>query len=163
MIILRADLAIKHIGYETYSKDIEFLSNELYRLYSKYYELNKNNYASSESLYNLYMNNAKMSNSKDLVIIDDNKIIGYCNMNYDDFIINDNKLLWLSDIYIWPQYRSRGLANKLINIIKHNTKEDIYLACKDDMIKFYEKKDFRLLNIKILDEWNIMKFSNNNI
>ena len=74
MIILRADLAIKHIGYETYSKDIEFLSNELYRLYSKYYELNKNNYASSESLYNLYMNNAKMSNSKDLVIIDDNKI-----------------------------------------------------------------------------------------
>ena len=164
MIILKADKALNYLGYDIYSHCIKYMADQLFELYETYYTSQQDKYPSSTSLFNFYMNIAKSQNNNDYVVIKDNKIIGYCNMNYNDFKIcdfNNINLLWLSDIYVWPEYRSKGIATEIINKIKTEINEDIYLSCKDDMIKYYEKRGFTMLNKKILNEWNIMKYYNN--
>jgi GNAT superfamily N-acetyltransferase len=173
MIILHAYDALKQLGYETYSKDIEYMCKQTYELwYETYYKPQKDKYPSWETLYDIYM---KLANNIEthkyihgFVAIENNHIVGYCSMNYNDFIIKDSSkniyTLWLSDVFVWPEYRSQGIAKNLIEIVKKTAiemGEQIYLACEDELIKFYENKEWKLIKSekKLFNYWNMMTYN----
>lgn len=85
-------------------------------------------------------------NSKRLLICIDNKIVGICIFNIRK---KDNKFV-IYDIIIDKSYRGKGYGKELINYIKNNFKNDIYLKCPKDSNSnmFYEKCNFKLLKIE---------------
>ncbi len=73
----------------------------------------------------------------------------------------------LGTVYTYQEFRKKGFSKKLINsiLLKH---PEIYLICRPDKKKFYEKLGFRyaknsplifLLRIKL---WNALIFSDKN-
>lgn len=85
----------------------------------------------------------------------DDKLIGYTALRIKDCIkkIIDNqfkdKLLIFDTFIIDPEYRSKGLGNELMkfnnNVIKE-TNLTSFLLCKQNIINFYKKNGWELLN-----------------
>ena len=172
MIILHAYDALKQLGYETYSKDIEYMCKQTYELlYKTYYEPQIDKYSSWKSLYDIYMNIANNIQTHDyirgFVAIENNHIVGYCGLNYNDFIITDFDniyTLWISDMFIMHEYKTLNIIEKLIHKSKQTAielGEQLYLACDDKLIKFYENNGWKLIisEIKLFNYWNMMTFN----
>ena len=75
----------------------------------------------------------------------------------------DKETLWLTDLFIWPYYRSKGYSNILLNHVKKISKEmnkEIYIACEEKLINYYLNKDWKIINDipnKLLNNiWTIM-------
>jgi GNAT superfamily N-acetyltransferase len=177
MIVLNASDAYKLIGRDKYSEDIKYMCQQTYKFwYDNYYKFQLDKYPNWEVLYDIYMNLAQGKETygyiKGFVTIEDDKIIGYCSMNYNNFISNNkntgkNYTLWLSDVYVWENYRNHGIASRLLDKVNETAKQmdmQIYLACDDSLIKFYYKKGWTLLNSvdKLYDIWNIMTYNDHN-
>jgi GNAT superfamily N-acetyltransferase len=84
---------------------------------------------------------------------------------YNDYLLDENSnkfdTLWLSDVFVYPEYRSKGVAKTLINMAKSNglyIESKLYLCCETHLIKFYENQGFELIKPKthLSSFWNIM-------
>ena len=174
MLVVTLDEALNILGYDILYEYINYMCKETYNMwFDKYYSKYLDIYPTYESLIEVYINlanNIKTNNYYQGYLLlnnedigeDLNKIIGYVSVNYNDFTIynddRDKDTLWLTDLFIWPEYRSKGYSNILINYVKEIGKElnkDIYIACEDKLINFYLNKNW--IFIKLLDNiWNIM-------
>lgn len=187
MIIVETHEAYLMLGHDKYSSDIKFMSQQTYNLwFDTYYKLQLDKYPNWEILYDIYMNltlDKSTYKYKGFVAIESNQIVGYCGMSCDtscdDFIVNsttnsttnstihsqNNYTLWLSDVYVWEEYRRKGISKQLIEKVKNVAREmneEIFLECEDDLIKFYSNQGWSLVNTsKLYNYWNIMKFKLN--
>ncbi len=177
MIVITSAEALNILGPNKFSQDIEYMCKQTYEFwYDTYYASQLDKYPSWKTLYDIYMKLATGEETygyiKGFVAIRDNQIVAYCSMNYNDFIIedcNNNKVngltLWLSDVFVWPEYRSLGIAHCLIDKVKETAKQlnkQIYLACETRLIPFYKKQgwDVYIPGKTNLDEcWNIMSYN----
>ena len=174
MIIVEAHEAYLMLGHDKYASYIKFMSQQTYNLwFDTYYKPQLDKYPTWEVLYNIYMNLAQGNSTykyiKGFVAIESNQNVGYCSMNYNNFITNstmnsqNNYTLWLSDVYVWEEFRGKCIAKSLIDKVKKITlemKEEIYLACEDELIKFYSNQGWSLVETyKLYNYWNIMKFN----
>jgi GNAT superfamily N-acetyltransferase len=146
--------------------------------YDKYYKYNLDKYPSWTNLYKLFMSIANNTHNNDIdntyyncyVYIDNNNIVGFISLNYNDFDIFESDIdninsLWLTDLFVWPNYRNRGISTLLINHVINIAEDkniDLYLACEDALIHYYNKYGFCIIdtnnskyNIKNTN-WNFM-------
>ncbi len=171
MIAMTSAEALKILGFDKFSQDIEYMCKQTYNFwYDSYYASQLEKYPSWKTLYDIYMKLAQGEETYDyirgFVAIRDNKIVGYCSMNYNDFITpdSDKLTLWLSDVFVWPEYRSLGIAHCLIDKVKQTAREldsDIYLACEDKLVNFYKKQGWKIYipnKTNLSEYWNIMTF-----
>ena len=175
MIILTLNEALNILGYDVFTEYINYMCKLTYNIwFDKYYSKHLDIYPTYESLSLVYINlanNIKTNNYYQGYILlnkEENKIIGYVSINFNDFDIfndeRDKETLWLTDLFIWPEYRSKGYSNILINHVKEISKElnkEIYIACEEKLINFYLNKKWKIINIpnKSLNNlWTIMIF-----
>ena len=173
MIILNANDAYNKLGHDKYSEDIKYMCQQTYTYwYETYYKFQLDKYPNWDVLYDIYMNIAQNVQTygyiKGFVAIEDDKIIGYCSMNLNNFLSTKNdkteQTLWLSDVYVWENYRNLGIASLLVEHVKNTAKQmdkQIYLCCDDSLIKFYSNKGWNLIESvdKLYNIWNIMTFN----
>lgn len=176
MNIVNLQDALVLLDIHKFSNDIKYMSKVTYKLwYDKYYKYNLDKYPDWTYLYNVFMSIANNANTTTTyyncyVCVHNNNIIGFISLNYNDFnIFTDDSYnifsLWLTDLFVWPEYRNQKIStlliNHVINICNHiNT--DIYLACEDNLINYYNKYGFSIIdtsnikyNIKNTN-WNFM-------
>jgi GNAT superfamily N-acetyltransferase len=178
MIVLSLQEALNALGETRLIEDLKYMSEVTYKLwYEKYYRHNLDKFPTWNNLYHLFMNIAKETNESTYyncyVSIRDNHIIGFISLNYNDFdiFVNDqmNKnTLWLTDLYVWKDFRGKGISSILIEHVKNianNKKIDLYLACEDSLVEYYAKYEFKkvdnynkIYNIKNnkYNKWNFM-------
>jgi GNAT superfamily N-acetyltransferase len=179
MIVVTLNEALNILGYDIFTKYIKYMCKETYNMwFDKYYSKHLDIYPTYESLSMVYINlanNIKTNNYYQGYILlnnedkENNKVIGYVSINFNDFdIFNDERdknTIWLTDLFIWPEYRSKGYSNILINHVKKISKKinkEIYIACEDKLINFYLNKKWNIINIlnKSLNNiWTIMIFN----
>jgi len=181
MKILTAREAINEIGLADFSSDIDIMSKETYNLWFKdYYSKHLEDFPSYKTLYEYHldfaMNNQKSKFNKNFVesfcIINQEtkKLIGLINITINDFDIykedeKNKQSYWMTDLFIFPEWRCKGIGSLLINYVMDYSKKNLpnlHLACYENLISFYEKKGWIVLNKNkddILDmkPWNIMK------
>ena len=175
MIVVTLEETLKMLGNEIFTEYINYMCQETYNLwFDKYYSKHLDLYPDYKSLAQVYLNLAKNIKTNNyyqgyILLNNDNKVIGYVSINYNDFdIFNDDRdkqTLWLTDLFIWPDHRSKGNSNILINHLKKISKEmntDIYIACEEKLINYYLNKDWKIINNipnKLLNNiWTIMIF-----
>ncbi len=179
MIVLNLQEALNILGEDKFSNDIKYMAEFTYNLwFNKYYSHFLDKFPTWIDLYNLFMSiakNLKLDNNtyyNCYVAINNNNIVGFIGLNYNDFdiFIDDNKnntTLWLSDLFVWPEYRGQNISSMLINHVKNianNKNTELYLACEDYLIKYYNKFGFNKINKNINKdiynnkylEWNFM-------
>jgi hypothetical protein len=187
--ILTAREAINEIGLAQFLSDIDIMSKETYNLWFKdYYLQHLEDFPSYKTLSEYHldfaMDNKKSKFYKNFVksfcIINDdnnnndnnnNKIIGLINITINDgFDIykeeeKNKKSYWMTDLFIFPEWRCKGIGSLLINYAMDYSKKNLpnlHLACYENLIAFYEKKGWIILSKDkddILDTtpWTIMK------
>jgi GNAT superfamily N-acetyltransferase len=175
MYILNLQDAVILLGIDKVSKDIKYMSILTYNLwYDKYYQYNLDKFPNWTYLYKLFMSIANNTNTSTYyncyVCIDNMNIIGFISLNYNDFDIFANDMdniysLWLTDLFVWPEYRNQGVSTLLINHvinIAENINTELYLACEDTLLNYYKKYAFTIIdtsnmNYNIRNEnWNFM-------
>jgi ribosomal protein S18 acetylase RimI-like enzyme len=175
MKILDLHNALILLGMNKFLTDIKYMSEVTYNLwYDKYYKYNLDKYPDWTCLYNLFMSIANHTNDSSYyncyVYIQNDNIVGFISLNYNDFNIFVEDLdninsLWLTDLFVWPEYRNKGISSRLIDhviniAVKLDTK--LYLACDNSLINYYKKYGFSIIDINdskynILNQnWNFM-------
>jgi GNAT superfamily N-acetyltransferase len=175
MLIFTLQEALQLIGENNLSEDLKYMSKVTYELwYEKYYRYNLDKFPTWNKLYDLFMNIVKDTNDSTYyncyVALRDEHIIGFISLNYNDFDIflneeDNKKTLWLTDLYVWKDWRGKGISSILIDHVKkiaNNKKIDLYLACEDSLVEYYKKygfnkvnKEDKIYNIKN-NNWNFM-------
>ena len=178
MIILTLQEALRALGEIRLREDLEYMSEVTYKLwYEKYYRHNLDKFPTWNNLFNLFMNIAKDKNESTYyncyVALRDEHIIGFISLNYNDFDIflneeDNKKTLWLTDLYVWKDWRGKRISSILIDHVKkiaNNKKIDLYLACEDSLVEYYKKFGFNIINkedkiynikYKKYNNWNFM-------
>ncbi len=172
MKVLTIQDAHKLLGDSIFGKDLEYMCFETYNLwYDHYYSNNLDTFPNWQSLYETFMDislyKKRHTYFNCYVAIEDNHIVGFISLNFNDFSIyeDDNineSSLWLTDLFVWPQHRNRGIGKILVKYVSTLAKRmDIYLhlACSPDMISYYRKLGWTFLNtIKLSNnrEWTYM-------
>ena len=182
MKILTTREAINEIGLANFSSNIDIMSKETYDLWFKdYYSKHLEDFPSYKTLYEYHLNFArndqKSKFNKDFVesfcIINQEtkKLIGLINIIINDgFNIykeeeKNKQSYWMTDLFIFPEYRNKGVGSLLINYVMDYSKKNLpnlHLACYENLVSFYEKKGWIILSKEkndILDTtpWTIMK------
>ena len=142
-----------------FCKDLEYMCFETYNLwYNDYYSNNLDTFPNWQSLHNTFMDMSlyikRHSYFNCYVAIDDNHMVGFISLNFNDFSIYDNdnmneSSLWLTDFFVWPQYRNKGIGKLLVNYVSRLGKKmdiTLHLACSTDMISYYRKLEWDILN-----------------
>ncbi len=94
----------------------------------------------------------------------DNSIIYFIGIHYDNDDKKNKKLVssiavsptdlgektdltpWLSYVYVFPEYRNKGIANKMIKWYLENIQiRPLYLWCKHPLENFYNKFGFEII------------------
>ena len=182
MKILTAREAINEIGFTQFSSDIDIMSKETYDMWFKdYYSKHLEDFPNYKTLYEYHLdfatNNKKSKfntifvESFCIINDDNNKLIGLINITINDgFDIykeeeKNKQSYWMTDLFIFPEWRCKGIGSLLINYVMEYAKQklpNLHLACYENLISFYEKKGWIVLNKNkddILDmtPWTIMK------
>ena len=160
MCIIPIQDAHKLLDNIVFAKDLEYMCFETYNLwYQDYYSYNLNTFPNWQSLYNTFIDISlrkdKSSYFNCYIAIEDNHIIGFISLNFNDFsIYDDDKMnessLWLTDLFIWPKHRNKGVGKMLIKYVARLAEKmdvPLYLACHQDMINYYTKLGWNLLDI----------------
>ncbi len=178
MIILTLQEALNSLGEIRLREDLEYMSEVTYKLwYEKYYRHNLDKFPKWNNLFNLFMSIAKDTNESTYyncyVALRDEHIIGFISLNYNDFDIflneeDNKKTLWLTDLYVWKDWRGKRISSTLIEHVKkiaQNKNINLYLACEDSLVEYYKKygfnkvnKENKIYNIKNnkYNNWNFM-------
>lgn len=182
MKILTTEEAINEIGLTQFSSDIDIMSKETYNLwFTDYYSKHLEDFPSYKTLYEYHldfaMNNKKSKFNENFVesfcIINEEtkKLIGLINIIINDgFDIykedeKNKQSYWMTDLFIFPEYRNKGVGSLLINFAMEYSKSklpNLHLACYENLIAFYEKKGWKILSkdkddIQDMTPWTIMK------
>ena len=187
MKILTTREAINEIGLTQFLSDIEIMSKETYDLWSKdYYLQNLKDFPSYKTLLEYHldfaMNNKKSKFYENFVesfCINNNnddkketkKMIGLINITINDgFDIykeeeKNKQSYWMTDIFIFPEWRNKGIGSLLINFVMEYSKKNLpnlHLACYENLITFYKKKGWKILSkdkddVQDMTPWTIMK------
>jgi glucosamine-phosphate N-acetyltransferase len=93
-------------------------------------------------------------NGKIIVCHVNNRIIGTGTIIYETKIIHGGKKVGhIEDVVVDPEYRGKGIASYIINMLmddsKHNNCYKVILDCNDDTIPFYEKHGFSHKNAQM--------------
>ena len=178
MIVLTLQEALNTLGEIRLIEDLKYMSEVTYKLwYEKYYKYNLDKFPTYIDLFNLFMSIAKDTNNSTYydcyVAIRDDHLIGFISLNYNDFDIfineqTNKETLWLTDLYVWKDWRGKGISTILIEHLKkiaNNKKIDLYLACEDSLVDYYKKHGFtkvdednKIYNIQNnkYNKWNFM-------
>ena len=165
MKVITTNEAIEKIGIERFSSDIAYMSKETYNLwYENYYSYNLDEFPNWQKLHEYNMNKCTNIDSS-FVIVHDNHLIGY--IIFEELLTNNNKELWMNDLFVWPEWRSKGIATMLIKHVIDITKtmcKKIYLSCEKKLINFYLNKGWKPIKINTLntffsDYWTIMFYN----
>jgi GNAT superfamily N-acetyltransferase len=172
MKILNSFEALKEIGSENFTTDIEYMCQETFSFwYDSYYKLHPDLYPNWKTLYNIYLNiaNGKSAGkyTHGFCAIHNGRIIGYVSFNHADFNIytdteKDNNALWMTDVFVWPEWRSKGIASRLIDYVfrvAEEMNEPLHLACEKHLISFYKNKGWNRLYspfTNLTDHWTVM-------
>jgi GNAT superfamily N-acetyltransferase len=161
MKILSIQDAHKLLGDSVFGKDLEYMCFETYNLwYENYYSHNLDNFPNWQSLYNTFMDISiyikRHTYFNCYVAVKDNHLVGFISLNFNDFsIYDDDKMnessLWLTDLYIWPEYRSQGIGKLLVNYVSRLVEKmdiQLHLACSSDMISYYRNLGWNILYTK---------------
>jgi len=161
----------KILNDTVFCKDLEYMCFETYNLwYKDYYSHNLDTYPNWQSLYNTFLEISlfKKQNSyfNCYVAIEDKHLVGFISLNFNDFsIYEDDKMnessLWLTDLFVWPEYRKKGIGKLLINYVSRlsqNMDIPLHLACSPDMISYYRNLGWCILYTKKKDSrhWTYM-------
>ena len=161
--------AVNLIGIEEYTKQIKWMCKVMFEevWWNSYFKYNLDVYPSYISLFDITM---KLTNDKNndgltdksleghiqgiVAVLDKTKIIGYINILYNESDIPniqiDEDTIWISDLFIWPEFRNKGIAKKLfIEIINwinktktiQNKPDYLYLCCESHLVDFYKKQN----------------------
>jgi GNAT superfamily N-acetyltransferase len=194
------------LGREEYNRQIAWMCRETYQIWwDTYFKHNQEEYPSWQTLYDLDMaltdqlantprNKLVNGHIKGFVAVADrSQIIGYINLIYNEATPEELQTLiippplgqdtiWASDLFVWPEYRSQGVALKLMyrcvewlqqeylaknkidldtqqlgNTNSHN--EYLYLCCENHLVELYAKKGCELIS-SAPDEfgWQYMRY-----
>lgn len=69
----------------------------------------------------------KRPKCKCIVVEEDNKVIGFCIYSYV-YWSNTGKGIYLSNAYILPEYRKRGVLNSILKYIKNKHKDVVFFT-----------------------------------
>ncbi len=154
-----------------FGKDLEYMCFETYNLwYDNYYSHNLDTYPNWQALYNTFFDISLYKKCHSYfncyVVIEDNHLVGFISLNFNDFSVyeDDNmneSSLWLTDLFVWPQYRNKGVGKLLINYVSrlsHKMDIPLHLACSSDMISYYRNLGWNILYTKKNNEryWTYM-------
>ena len=172
MSIITSQEALKEIGLAAFASSIEYMCKETFNFwYESYYKDHTNLYPSWKTLFQIYMNIATgYSGGKythGFCAIHNGTIIGYVSFNHADFNIytdteKDDNALWMTDVFVWPEWRSKGIASKMVEHafrVAEEMNEPLHLACEKHLIGFYVKKGWKLLHTpytNLTDHWTVM-------
>lgn len=172
MKIISSSEAIKELGFDIFSEKLEFMCKSTFKLwYDSYYSLHQYKYPNWQTLYQIYLNIAfghpNGNYAHGFVAIEKDNMIGYISINHNDFNIygdpeKDNMIWWMTDVFVFPNWRNRGVASALINHVIEFAKknnQDLYLACEKELIQFYQNKGWKILNVphtNLTNHWTIM-------
>jgi GNAT superfamily N-acetyltransferase len=172
MKIIPSSEAIKEVGFDLFIEKLEFMCKNTFNLwYDSYYSLHPDKYPNWRSLYQIYLNIAfnhpDGNYTHGFAAIEKGNMIGYVSINHNDFNIygnpeKDNEIWWMTDVFVFPNWRNKGVASLLINYVIEFAKEnnqDLYLACEKELILFYKNKGWLPLNVphtNLNDHWTIM-------
>lgn len=178
--------AVEVMGRESYNAQIAWMCEETYNFWwDTYFKFNTATYPNWQTLYDLEMrltddpHNDGVSdplieghvNGFVAVLIKDNNpsIVGYINLIIDEDEVDLVPLggIWLSDLFVWPEFRSKGIATKLFTVAMEwvrqapsiTTKpEFLYLCCESHLVKLYERYGcIRLSTAPDEQGWEYMK------
>ena len=148
----------KLLGDYVFGKDIEYMCYETYNLwYENYYSKHLDKFPNWQTLYNTFIDISNFIKRFDYfncyVAIEDNHVIGFISLNFNDFTIYNNKKindssLWLTDLFVWKQYRNKGVAKLLVKYVYQITQQmdiQLHLACNYDMINFYTNLGWKII------------------
>jgi GNAT superfamily N-acetyltransferase len=82
-------------------------------------------------------------------ILNDNghkKLVSFIAVTPNDLGEKTTLSPWLSYVYVVPEYRKKGIANKMISwYLKHVSIRPLYLWCKHPLEHFYNKFGFEII------------------
>ena len=191
------------LGREEYNRQIAWMCQETYQIWwDTYFKHNQEEYPTWQTLYDLDMSLTDQSDSTPreqlvnghikgfVAVADQRQIIGYINLIYNEATPEELQTLTVqvpegkdticaSDLFVWPEYRKQGYANKLFDIsiewlqqeylpkIKQsqqilnnsNKHEYLYLCCENHLVGLYAKKGCELIS-SAPDElgWQYMRY-----
>ena len=163
--------AHKLLGNFTFSKELEYMCYETYNLwYDNYYSKHLDKFPNWQTLFNTFIDISNFTKRFEYfncyVAIEDNHIIGFISLNFNDFTIyNDKKKndcsLWLTDLFVWNQYRNKGVGKLLVEYVYRITKKmdiPLHLACSSEMIIFYTNLGWNIISSEIDNDkyWTYM-------
>ena len=128
-------------------KDISFLpvsKNHIPEIIELLQEVSKYKPTHYDVLEN-WENFSNQNNSQALVIIYNNKVVGYGSIFFV-IKIRGGKMAQIDEMVIHPEFKSQGLGKLLLeNLCEIAINEKSYkvsLSCHDNMIAFYKKNNF---------------------
>lgn len=99
-----------------------------------------------------YLNTDKIPICLVATCIVDNKeiFVGNVTISYEDFPDLPTNKIWLTELYVIPEYRNKGVGKLLIksilDICKDLKIECIYLSCVEDLIFYYKNLGFNYID-----------------
>ena len=97
-----------------------------------------------EYLKEIYFNITKIPIM--IVAVDDNKYVGNVSLINDDFPEIAKDRVWITELYVEPEYRNKGIAKLLIkkalDTAKNCKLQEVYLSCLENLVCYYEKLGF---------------------
>ena len=97
-----------------------------------------------EYLKEIYFNITKIPIM--IVAVDDDKYVGNVSLINDDFPEIAKDRVWITELYVEPEYRNKGIAKLLIkkalDTAKNCDLQEVYLSCLENLVCYYEKLGF---------------------
>ena len=112
----------------------------------------------SNELINKYLNTSRLPLTI-VAVSNDNNFLGCVTLEYEDMNIRSDLSPWISDLYVVPNYRNKGIGRYLIQFIIQIAKRlkiiKIYLWTEDKHIFFRNIgfKDIDKEDINYLNHW----------
>ena len=97
-----------------------------------------------EDLIENYMDSNKIPIM--IVAVDDDKYVGNVSLIDDDFPEIARDRVWITELYVLPEYRNKGIAKLLIQKALDTARScglhEVYLSCLEDLVCYYKKLGF---------------------
>jgi len=132
---------------------IDKISDINYNLWNEFYSDGKDDEINNLEDYKNYVKNNYLNTDKIpiyLIALDDDRYIGSITITNDDFPDLPRDKKWLTELYVIPEYRNKGIGKLLIKKAKEVCNslnfEGVYLSCLEELIFYYKKLGFHFID-----------------